>query len=176
MEIPCGKTGPFYRISGAEYKNVEDFKEKASFSRVDNFLKKMHSCKDIDGLNIFFEVNSLDIEMDPEFKLLERVKTFFPETDSVEIENTFKKISESRWLGLTQPKNFEEAYNFYFLKHLIGKETYLHELWFSVRNDIPNLKPMLLSGKVKDGTSMQFKMNNHAILCVSELTCLEQLY
>jgi len=171
IKLPPGETGPFYQVSANPFSCKEKFQACARYSRVRKLKHKLSKkSTNRHDFEIFLVANQKDIEMDAEFKLTEKIKRFFNCEQYSEVEETFKKTSKSRWLGLTKPKSFDEANEHYCLKHLKGKSTlYLYEIYFNVPVDIPNLEPILFCGKVKGGTSLQFKMNNHAVECVSKV-------
>ena len=169
--MTSGEWGPFYRISDKCIENIEDFKENKFFSRVEKLKKLQNKIIKRDNYIYFLETNKDKIEMDAEFNLLDEVKQYFSRENHDEVEDVYKETSTGRWLGLTKPENFSEANKWYCLGHYRNKEKlYLNEVYFNTPKDVPNLEPILFTEKVKNGTSIQFKMNNHAVPSIFKLS------
>ena len=184
-----GKHGPFFHVSliqfGDDPKVAKDcYKKNAQFSRTDlikKFIDNVDTSKILDRkkLDLFLKINEEKIEMDAIFSLLGPLQKYFDYKLHREIKKKFLKTSRERWVGLTKPNSFLEANRLYALSHLEkgkykNKPKYLYEIHLDVHDDIPNLVPVAQFGKVKDGTSFQFKLNNHAIECVCKVKSLDE--
>ncbi len=169
--MTAGEWGPFCRVSDKCIENIKNFKKNNFFSRVEKLKKLQNKIIKRDNYICFLEANKNKIEMDTEFNLLDEVKQYFSRENYNEVESVYKETSTGRWLGLTKPENFSEANKWYYLKHYINKDKlYLNEIYFNIPMDVLSLKPILFDGKVKNGTSLQFKMNNHAVPFISKLS------
>ncbi len=179
LPITLGRRGPFFHVSsrklgGTGNELIKRYKKYATHSRsklISKFGRKRS--KGYPTLEIFLSEYESKIEMDPNFSLLNDILIFFEERYYPVVKKLYERVSYGRWLGSTKPNSFHEANCLVNLDHLKKyQQVVLYKIWIDVPRGIQNLKPMLLIGNVKDGTSIQYKMNNHAIACISEVSLI----
>lgn len=172
-----GRHGPFFRVDGKDFV-VEETNALLRLNRnhiiyvrgaaIRGYLLEAGLVtKDLEDL---LESSKEEIEMDPEFGLLNQITTKVLPGHHQKLNELYKRTSRGRWVGLTQPVDFEEAHRLYYLKPYIGNRTRSHLFKFYI--DVPKSsdhKPVAFFEKVKNGSSFQFKFNNASMECTVEI-------
>ncbi len=171
------RSGPFFRVDCKDFivektNGLLGLNQKyVMYVRGDAIRKYLSDNKlltfELSGL---LEQNKEEIEMDPEFRLLNLVKEKVPPNHEQELSKIYRETSRGRWAGLTQPVDFEEANRLYCLKQYIEGRDCSHLFKFYLNVPVASgCQPVAFFGKVKDGSSFQFKFNNAAMECIVEI-------
>jgi hypothetical protein len=188
--------GPFFRldkgnfVSEFEKNSGEESLKNRKLSLNLNHIIKYRTVKLNDLINedtedisqlerkigtAFIKSNSDEIELDPDFKLLNIFQNIFKcQKIKNKIINVWEKTSHGRWCGKKEPRDFLDAHKKYFLPHLIPKtydelkSYYLFSFSFKlINNDFRNAE--IFFGKTYNGSEVQYKFNNHAAHCITNI-------
>ncbi|GEM_PF-5862767 len=198
--LPNIKYGPFYRIDRGEMANeFKKFEKELNCSKISKIelspnvdyliqCRRQRLVKKLDKLSIdeaernlakaFIYTHYEEIEMDPKFKLLAQFKLIFSNEETKKcLEKEWYKVSPSRWCGLKKPDDFMDGHEKYNLGHLFPKvynkiqKYYLFEFNFLYESGHSN-GAELFFGKTYNGNEIQYKFNNQAARCISDLKCI----
>jgi len=194
---PKTKYGPFYRIDEGKMVNeVKKLETPTNFPingltpnidhiiqlRIDRIIEYIEG-EDLIGKTernlaiSFIKTHSEQIEMDPKYGLLPQFKLIFSNKEIVKrLEKEWYRTSPSRWCGLKKPDNFMDGHRKYNLAHYFPKKYnkteryYLFEFYFYYQSSQLN-GAGLFFGKTYGGSEIQYKFNNQAAKCITDLVC-----
>lgn len=185
-----------------EYKKLKNISEPSDLSKVNlspnvDYIVKFRSKRLIKKLNelgtknrvndiernlaiSFIKTHSEQIEMDPKYRLLQQFKLIFSNGEIVKcLEEEWYRLSLSRWCGLKKPDDFMDGHRKYNLAHYFPKEYnktelkyYLFKFCFYYQSSHLN-GAGLFFGKTYGGTEIQYKYNNQAAKCITDLVSLD---